>query len=265
MPWVTWMNRSIIEALDEQQADVVLEALLRCPDLEYATEDIAASIARRWPGHVIDFLGRRQAFKLAGQAPEGYDAIPFSVHNLQAPLSAVPDLMLAGARRWFDADSLHFPFDGGRLLASVFPELANGLSERLAQLIANGKEDDLAFTLAILTAFEGKEVVYDHVRRILAALDVDSPLVKKAKNVLQESGVVSGEFGFAELHARRKTLLEPWLVDENETVKAFAASQIRHLELRIAAEVRAAEASIALRRLNYGEELDDVEDHGTAA
>jgi hypothetical protein len=147
----------------------------------------------------------------------------------------------------------------------VFPDLANGLSERLAQLIANGKEDDLAFAHAVLSAFEGKEVVYDHVRRILAELDVDSPLVKKAKYVLQESGVVSGEFGFAELQARRKTLLEPWLVDENETVKAFAASQIRNLEQRIAAEVRAAEASIALRRLNYGEELDDVEDRGPAA
>lgn len=260
MQWVTWMNRSIIEALDEQQANVVLDALLPYPNLEYDSEDIVASIARRWPGRVIDFLGRRQAFKLADQVPVNYDSIPFSVHDLQGPLAAVPDLMLAGARRWFDADSLHFPFDGGRLLASVFPDLANGLGERLAQLIANGKEDDLAFALAVLSAFEGKEVVYDHVRRVLAALGVDSPLVEKAKYVLQESGVVSGEFGFAELHARRKALLEPWLGDENETVKAFAASQIRYLEQRIAAEVRAAEASIAMRRLSYGEELDEVEE-----
>ncbi|WP_159453044.1 hypothetical protein [Pseudogulbenkiania subflava] len=49
------MNRSIIEALDEQQAEVVLEALLPYPDLEYASEDIAAFIAKRWPGRVIDF------------------------------------------------------------------------------------------------------------------------------------------------------------------------------------------------------------------
>lgn len=258
MPWVTWMNRPIIEALDEQQANVVLEALLPYPDLEYASEDIAASIANRWPGRVLDFLGRRQAFKLAGQAPGDYDAIPFSVHGLQGPLAAVPDLMLAAARRWFDADSLHFTFDGGRLLASVFPDLANGLSERLSQLIANGNKDDFAFALAVLSAFEGKEVVYDHVRSIVAAIDVESPLFKQAKYALQESGVVSGEFGFAELHARRKALLEPWLTDESESVKAFAASQIRNLEQWIAAEVRAAEASNALRRLHYGEELDEV-------
>lgn len=265
MPWVTWMNRSIIIALDEQQADVVLEALLPYPELEYASEDIVASIANRWPWLVIDFLERRQTFKLAGQASADYDAVPFSLHGLRTPLAAAPDLMLEGSRRWFDADSLHFPYDGGRLLASVFPDLANGLSARLAQLISDGNEDDLAFALAILSAFEGKEVVYDHVRSIVAVLDVDSPLFKKAKHVLQESGVVSGEFGFAELHAQRKALLLPWLRDESETVRAFAASQIRDLEQQIAAEVRAAEASIASRRLNYGEDLDEVEERAPRA
>ncbi|VTU13479.1 Region found in RelA / SpoT proteins [Variovorax sp. SRS16] len=260
MPWVSWLSKPIIEALEESQAEVVLEALLQYPDLEYDSEYIAASIAKRWPGRVIDFLGHRQAFKLTGRAPADYDALPFSVYELQAPLALVPDLMLAAARRWFNADSLHFRFDGGKLLASVFPDLASGLSDRLAQLIADGTKDDLAFALAILSGFEGREIIYDHVRNIVAALDVDSPLLKEARYVLQESGVVAGEFGFAELHARRKVWLEPWLRDERETVKAFAASKILELEQQIAAEVRAAEGSIALRRLNYGEELDEAEE-----
>ncbi|MDF3881139.1 RelA/SpoT domain-containing protein [Cupriavidus basilensis] len=265
MPWVSWLNKSIIEALDQDKADVMLEALLRYPNLEDASEHIAASIARRWPARVIDFLGRRQALKLAGQAPADYDAVPFRVYQLQAPLAAVPDLMLAGARQWFDADSLLFPFDGGRLLASVFPNLTNGLSERLARIIADGNEADLAFALAVLSAFEGNEVVYEHVRNIVAALDVDSALVKKAMGVLQESGVVSGEFGFAELNARRKASLEPWLRDESDAVKAFAASHIRSLERQIAAEVRAAEASIALRKLSYGEDLDEIDERAPKA
>ena len=95
-------------------------------------------------------------------------------------------VMLAGARQWFDEDPLDFPFDGGRLLSSVFPELASGLSKRLADLVANGDEGDLAFVLAVLSAFEGKPIVYDHIRSIVAALDVNNPLVKKAEYVLQE-------------------------------------------------------------------------------
>lgn len=202
---------------------------------------------------------------LAGQAPADYNAVPFSVHELQAPLAVVPDLMLVGARRWFDADLLRFPFNGGKLLASVFPDLANGLSERLAQLVTNGNEDDLAFALAILSAFEGEEIVYDHIRNIVAALDVESPLVKKAKYVLQESGLVTGDFGFSERHARRKAFLGPWLRDEREKLKAFAASQINDLEQKMAAEVRAVDTSIASRRLHYGEELDEVEERAPKA
>jgi ppGpp synthetase/RelA/SpoT-type nucleotidyltranferase len=263
MSWVSWMNRSIVEALDEQQAGVVLDALLPYPMLEYAPEYIVASIAKKWPKRVIDFLGGRQSLKRTGQLPSSYDAIPFSVHSLQVPLALAPDLMLAGARQWFDEDPLHFPFDGGRLLSSVFPELANGLSERLAHLVANCNEGDLAFVLAILSTFEGKPIVYGHVRCIVAVLDVDSPLIKQAEDVLQEAGVVRGEFGFVDLHERRKALLEPWLADENERVRAFAQSQIRKFEQSIAAETRSAEASIALRKLSYGEELDSKDGQST--
>jgi hypothetical protein len=51
----------------------------------------------------------------------------------------------------------------------------------------------------------------------------------------------------------------PWLTDENSRVRAFAKSQIRQLEQSIAAETRSAEASAALRKLSYGEELDSNE------
>lgn len=255
MPWVSWMHKSIVEALDEAQACVVLDALLTYPEVEYASEYIVASIAKKWPGRIIDFLGRRQALKREGQAPADYDAVPFSVHELQAPLAAVPDLMLAGARQWFDEDPWHFPFDGGRLLASVFPELAYGLSERLAHLVANGNEGDLAFVLAVLSAFEGNPFIYEHVRAVVSRLDAKSPLLKTAADALNQSGVVAGEFGFVELSERRKELLEPWLADENKSVREFAQSRIRWLEQKIASETRSAEASIALRKLKYGEEL----------
>ncbi len=259
MSWVSWLNRSIIEELDEPQAAVVLEVLLLYPDLEHAVEDIVASIAKRWPGLVIDFLGQRQRVKRDGAAPADYDAIPFSVHELQAPLAAAVDLMLSAARGWFEEDPLHFTFDGASLLASVFPDMAHGLNKRIAHLIADPAEGDLAFVLAVLSAYEGKPVVYGHVRNVVAKLDAGDQLLKKASSVLDESGVVSGEFGFADLHAGRKALLQPWLEDESEGVRVFARSQIRILEQREAAEVRSAEASIALRRLQYGEDVEGAD------
>ena len=260
MPWFSWLGSPIIRALDEEQASVVLDALIPYPDLESDAEYIAAAVAERWPARVVAFLGDRQAFARTAAAPPQYDAVPFAVHQLQSPLSAAPDIMLAGARIWFDAAPHHFTYDGGRLLASVFPDLSNGLAARLAALVAGGNEADLEFVLGILSAFEGKPSIYELVRKIVATLDSESPLLLEARRVLRQTGVVSGAFGFAELHAKRKALLEAWLADPIESVRMFATEQIQELDRQIAAENRAAEASIAMRKLNYDEELSGEED-----
>lgn len=259
MPWFSWLGSPIIRALDEEQANIVLDALISYPDLEDGAEYIAAAIAERWPAIVISFIGKRQELARSDKVPPRFDAVPFEVYQLRAPLAAAPDVMLNGARTWFDGDPLHFPYDGGRLLASVFPELSNGLQEQLTELITDGNEQDLEFVLAVLSAFEGKSCIYELVRSIVAKLNPGNPLLLNAQSVLRQSGVVSGEFGFAELHAKRKTLLAEWLTDQSETVQIFATEQIRDLDRWIAIENRSAEASIALRKLDYGEELDVIE------
>ncbi|MEQ7993518.1 GTP pyrophosphokinase [Xanthomonas hortorum] len=256
MPLFSLLGSPIVRALNEEQASVVLSALVPYPDLEYGAEYIAAAIAERWPARVMTFLGDRQAFARTDAAPRGYDAVPFAVHELQAPLSTAPDAMLSEARAWFDADPQHFTYDGGKLLASVFPDLSSGLEARLTALLLSGNERDLAFVLGVLSAFEGKPCVFGLVRVIVATLPPDSQLLREACSVLHATGVVSGAFGFAELHAERKALLEAWLADPSEAVRTFASEQIRERDRWIAAENRSAEASLALRKLNYGEELD---------
>lgn len=123
-------------------------------------------------------------------------------------------------------------------------------------LIDGGNEQDLAFVLAALSALSGRPCIYEIVRKIVAVLAPESPLVQQVQLALRQVGVVCGEFGFAELNAKRKTLLESWANDPSEQVRTFAAGEIHFLEQVIAAEHRSAEASIALRKLQYGEELD---------
>ncbi|OZA28417.1 MAG: hypothetical protein B7X93_07380 [Hydrogenophilales bacterium 17-61-9] len=260
MPWFSWRGNPIIRALNEDQASIVLNALVPYPELEYDAEDIAAVIAERWPAKVVAYLGERQAFARTDAAPSRYDAVPFTVDDLRPPLAAAPDILLHEARIWFDAESWRFKFDGGRLLASVFPDLSNGLEMRLAALIAGGNDQDLAFVLGVLSAFEGKPCIYEHLRAVVTRLGADSPLLDEVRSALHESGVVSGEFGFANLYTRRKELLEPWLADPSEKVRIFANEEIRDLDRQIAAENRSADASIALRKLDYGEELGAVEE-----
>ncbi|MFA7350657.1 MAG: hypothetical protein WC009_07840 [Methylotenera sp.] len=69
MPWFSWLGSPIIRALDEEQANIVLDALLSYPDLEDGVEYIAAYIAERWPAIVITFIGKRQEFARTDQVP----------------------------------------------------------------------------------------------------------------------------------------------------------------------------------------------------
>lgn len=96
--------------------------------------------------------------------------------------------------------------------------------------------------------------MYDIIRKIVAALAPGDALLEQARAVLDNTGIVRGEFGFVEVYEERKALLQSWLDEPNESVRQFAIGQIHRLEQRIAMETRAAQASIALRRLPYGEE-----------
>lgn len=257
MPWFSWLRSDIILALDEGQAKTVLDALLRFPDIEHGAEHVAGAIAKKWPALVMRFFGERLLVDDEEGKPERYDAIPFSVYELKRPLNAAPDTVLSETRRWFDRSPRFFEFHGGRLLASIFPDLSDGFADRLAAVIQGGKRDDLAFVLAVLNAFDGTPVIFPLVRAIVAQLEPADELLRIASLALNQSGVISGQFGFAELYAERKQMLTLWMDDENERVRDFARSEIRDLDAQIAAEYRSAEASIATRKLNFDEDADD--------
>lgn len=256
LPFQTWYRNPIICALDKEQAGTVLDTLVRYPRLESSAENVVGVIAEKWPESVVAFLGTRQTLARLGDIPPHYDAVPFAVHELKSPLAAVPDILVDGARAWFNDDPQLFSYDGGRLLVSVFPDLSGGLKEHLEKLIDGGSEHDLAFVVAVLRSFSGRSCIYELTRKIVAALNPENPLLQEVQLALRETGVVRGEFGFADLHAERKALLGPWLDDPSEQVRKFAGEQMHLLDQLIAAEHRSIEATTALRKLQYGEELD---------
>ncbi|WP_321916977.1 RelA/SpoT domain-containing protein [Paraburkholderia sp. J11-2] len=259
-PWVTWFERPIVRALDDGQAGTVLASLVGHPRLDSAAENLVATLAERWPERVMAFLGARQEYARSDVSPPDYDAIPFAAHALRLPLAAHPAIVLDSVRTWFDAVPELFPYDGGRLLAAVFPDLAGGLAEQLTKLVESGDEDDLAFVLAVLLAYPEAPGIYDIVRKIVAVLVPGDTLLLRARAVLENTGVVRGAFGFVDVYETRRTLLQTWLADPHALVQQFAADQIHRLEQRIAAETRIAEANLAHRRLQYGEELDQNSD-----
>jgi ppGpp synthetase/RelA/SpoT-type nucleotidyltranferase len=263
-PWITWHQSKIMLALNATQADIVLDALLRYPKLESSAQNVVAAIAGKWPAYVLEFLHKRLALARSDDAPDGYDALPFSAHELKVPLAAAPDLVIQAARGWFLDDPEGFANDGGQLLVEVFSGLGEELTGPLAQLIAGGDGQDLAFAVAVLSARSGEAGIFPLLRQIVAALPPVHPLLRRVAGAIRQTGVVSGEFGYPDALEARKTLLQEWLDVPDERVHLFAQREIHDLTQTIAAETRAAEARIAHRRLQFGESLDgDPDSHST--
>ena len=253
--WTPWLDSPILKALDENQAVTALNALIPYERLEYDAEYIVAAIADRWPQRVLEFLTARQLFKRKEDSPRYYDAIPFEAHQLREPLSKVPALVVTAAVQWHHKWPAYFQFDGGKLIASVFPNLSHGLEAELYPLVHKNPE----FVVAVLASYEGASAIYPLIQAIVRQAEPGSDLVRQAHDALDESGVVSGEFGFADLNAERRELLKPWLDDESVVVQHFAGEHIGYLDRTIAAETKRAEASIAARKLAFGEELGGEE------
>ena len=252
----SWYHGEIMTALSEVQATKVLIALLTYPEIEHGAAHIVGAIAKSWPEQVLTFFGGRDAIADSDARPDGFEAIPFSLDEVLAtPLAAHADLVLAEVRGWYDREPQFFQYRGGRLVSSLYPNVAEPLAERLAALI-EGSRDDIGFVLEVLNAFEGVEQIEPQIKQAVSRLQPGDELLQQADRALEQSGVVTGEYGFAERCQMRLERMRAWQHDADPRVKVFADEQVKYLERRVAAETRRAEASVAARRLEYGEELD---------
>ena len=83
--------------------------------------------------------------------------------------------------------------------------------------------------------------------------------------ILRNTGVVTGEFGFAEAYEQKIEEIEPWPSDENERVRNFAADYVAGLENEAKSERRRAKEEIELRKHAYGVREEDAEGEGEAS
>lgn len=256
-PRAAWGRRgSTFKKLNEIQAAAILDALVPAPKLDWDDEEILAAVAETHPRLVVDFFSSRLAHNQEKGAR--YEPIPFEFSRLNVILVESSAYVIDAARRWYSLKPRLFMFSGGRFVANVFKDEWTRLEAELRRFITDGQED-VDFVLQVLRAYEGEEFLHPLIKDIVARLTVESEALNEVAIVLEESGVVAGEFGFVELHQQRRDLMTKWLDDPREPVVDFAKKQIRALENRIAAEQRRAEADYELRKRDWGGEDEPSE------
>jgi len=255
--WVNelWYRKNltdIIGNLEKAGREIILSGLLVGRVIDYHEEELLIPLAKDNPERVIAFFGERLRYEDETE-PEGrYDAIPFQFHKLHGTLANFPEIAVSTVRSWFDGNEALFQYNGANLLKIIFPDFAEPFEAKLLELVRTGKKQNIKFVLSVLRNYQGESFLHGICREIITTLPKNDDLDRVVLTVLHSTGVVVGEFGFAEAYERKIEEIKPWLNDENEKVRNFAAGYVASLETKTKAERRRAEEDIELRKHTYG-------------
>lgn len=260
-PNAIWGGRenTAIYALTEAQSEELLEALLHIPRIDWREEEILKAIARVRPKLVVDFFGNRLDIK--HERKKDYSAVPFQFYHLQEQLLKEPAYVVDMATAWFRDDPSLFMYRGGKVVSNVFANAWPQLEQELRRYL-DGSNQNLNFIIQILRTFEGEVFLHPFIKDVIDMLEPDSELLGELGIALNESGVVTGEFGFVDLYKERREQIKVWLEDARPRVKKFAEAHIRLFDRMIAAEQRRAEEDHELRKRNWGPIDDDPSKSG---
>lgn len=250
--WFLSEADSFFRALSAEHAELVLTNLLWLKRVDHHAEGILKSIAQSHLRAVWHFLRDR-----VRREEDGYEAIPYEFHTLSEVLACNVDLALEVLKAWHDdGDSNLFEFTGGRLLHAALPEFTEELGRELAKLVRGGLRNT-KFVVSVLGRYEGATLTHVVLKDLVEVLPEAHALLPTVENLIETTGVLSGEYGFVEAYRKKKADMFEWLCDDRAKVRQFAERYIRKLDQRIASEQRSAEAAVQLRRLSYGDDVDE--------
>ncbi|MCP1846747.1 MULTISPECIES: RelA/SpoT domain-containing protein [unclassified Bradyrhizobium] len=251
LAWYLPKDRSPLADLTEDQAAVILDSLIPAEQIETHADMLLTIVAERFPERVFNFFGERLTNAAAKTATSSYRAIPHRFYTLQNRFTNIVDYALEIVRKTFVSGDLMFEFTGGRLIAASFPGCPDALRSKLSSRLRAGTREEAEFVLRILSAYRGEAIPYDLCKEIVRVLPLDDELLELLSTLLQTTGIVSGEFGLVEAYKQKREALVPWLSDDNGKVQAFAARDIKSLDLQIAAEQRRSEEDMEMRKRMY--------------
>lgn len=261
--WFLQKATKFYEELTPERTAQVLHNLSYLRQVDYRVERILVRLAERQPGAVWDYFGARLARAAAdGEDDERFEPVPFRFHGLEKELSKDPQLAISKGLSWFAQDPKMFRFRGGHLLSAAFPNCTPEFAAALADSVKAGGDTEADFALAILQNYHGEISTYVVLKEIVSRFPDDVSKMSWVRIVIDNTGVVAGEFGFAEACRAKKEPLTEWLADERPAVKAFAGKHIAELDRLIASEQRRAEAEREMRNRSYDQDDESDDDAG---
>lgn len=258
-----WHRRGkagIFKDLEDNGVDKVLKSMLHLEKIDYHAEGILTYIAKKYPEKVIEYFGKRLKIEDEnGEKISSHDAIPYSFHELHKDLSKDPKLAISIVKDWFnEKDSLSI-YKGPRLLKLIFFNFPDEFKQELVSLVQTKDKVNIDFVIAILRNYEGEVLLHDVCRELIINMPDTKEYNGLVNIILQSTGVLSGEYGFAKAYEKKIEQIEYWLKDDNDKVKKFAEEYTSYLNERVEHEYKKADDEIELRKFKYGDNSNEEE------
>jgi hypothetical protein len=251
--WYFKREQSFLADLTDDQVDYVLSSLVCLPVIDTHAEFVLAILARKNPEKVFDFFAGRLKFAESREkdSEERYQAVPHRLYELHKAFAGIAQHAVRCARKSFHSGDGMFRFREGRLLAASFPDYGEAYQRVLDLYVQCGSREDIEFVAQVMSSYHGEVSLNRTCKSLVRALPPDDPLLSDVEVVLQNMGVVSGEFGMVQAYQAKKEEMTRWLDDADDKIRGFANSYIRLLDRQIAAEQRRSEESLEMRKRMY--------------
>ena len=245
-----WDSKNL-KSLTRADVNVVLENLLILPDIRYPTEEFLAPIAEKYPKKVINFFYERFLVQKEKKQEDQYNAIPYSLNELNQPLSKNAGIIIPEILKWFKKkDSLVY-WKASHLIEAIFPIFNEVLEEELIKLIRSKNKRNIRIVFDILHAYRGEEFLHNICKELIKEYPENDDYHERIFFVLSQMGAVSGEYGFVEGFEKKKEEIQSWRKDKNKAIQLFVKKYEDYLEKRILYEKKQADEVIELRKRRF--------------
>ena len=251
--WYRPEKQKLLSELNEDQVNIILNSLLISNSIDYHAEMILNPIAKEYPNKMIEFFGNRIKKHDIEKLGFKYEPVPYKFQSLDKELSKHPTALMENVLSWYDGNYGLFIDSGANLVRKVFPRLDNNIEPHLINLVRSDNNKNIEIVLAILRNYEGELFLHNVCKEIVKILPDDSDYLKEIYIILDSTGVVSGEYGFANAYEEKRKNIESWLNDKNKKVQNFANNYHDRLVKIIERERERAKESIELRKHEYGD------------
>ncbi len=247
-----WRGRDLIlKALIKKDIDIVLKNLLLVPDIKYSVEEILTPIAEKYPKKIISFFYKRFLVKKNKKHEDYYDAIPYSLHEVNKPLNENAEIIIPEILKWFNKKDYSLYWEGIPLIQTIFPTFDKVLEKELIKLIKSKNNKKVTIVLNILQAYEGEDFLHNVCKELIKEYPKNEDYRKEIFIVLSQMGGVSGEYGFVKGLKKKKEEIQSWKKDKNKAIQLFVKEYENFLDKRILYEKKQADEVIELRKRRF--------------